>query len=404
MIPIVRKQPRLWRIFLSAVLLTLAQFAVAFFGYGEHVKEGYQALFQWDSVHYREIAQNGYFSNAPRDEDIDAMSEQQFNRSTNVAFFPGYPLVGRLLWKITGWPMPVVMTVTAQALAVVFWTYLLLLLASFSVPIRIRALAVAAVFAHPAAFFLITAYSESLFLALLLGYVFWNNREGIRSSVLAALHGGAMTLTRIHGVFALPYPLLHDRRARIVRTAIVMGLGTLGLIGFFAYCEWAFGHWDMYLQRQWRGWGIEAKYLFPFQGYLHFLPTTNDNGYLDPNNVSATVATATFWTLIFTPILEWRLRVRSGRRVRIALFVTAALLWYFYGAALATNEMRSFLRYALAPHVLMIVAYAHLFARLPPPRQPWRIALPAMSIAVILALLALQIRFAGAFMDGDWIA
>ena len=42
------------------------------------------------------------------------------------------------------------------------------------------------ILAHPAAFFLVAGYSESLFLMALLGFVYWSSAEGRSAKILAA--------------------------------------------------------------------------------------------------------------------------------------------------------------------------------------------------------------------------
>src|SRR5207249_8092520 len=63
---------------------------------------------------------------------------------------------------------------------------------------------------HPAAFFLIAAYSESLFLMALLGFIYWSSAQGRASKVWAALHGVVMSATRIVGIVCAAFPLVRS--------------------------------------------------------------------------------------------------------------------------------------------------------------------------------------------------
>ena len=115
--------------------------------------------------------------------------------------------------------------------------------------------------AHPAAFYLVSAYSESLFLMTLLGFIYWSDQEGRFAKVLAGLHGIVMTATRIVGVPCAAYPLI---RAVFVKGRPVMGnsrrwiskygpaavstlIAVLGAIFFFIYCQVRWGRWDIYM-------------------------------------------------------------------------------------------------------------------------------------------------------------
>lgn len=398
------------RILAIALALTAAQIALglaAYEGRGR-LSGAYQGFYQWDSTHYNSIAANGYVSRVPRDDSAYTMNHDDFNRATNVAFFPAYPLAARFVHWITGTTFETALIVTSQIFAVGFWAYLLLLLGALGISARLRAAAIIGIFVHPASFFLVAGYSESLFLMMLLGYIFWSLRSGARSKAFAALHGAGMTFTRIHGVFASLFPLLIVREKRHVGQALIVTLcSLLGIAAFFLFCEIAFGHWNLYQMRQYRGWGIETHLFFPFQGYLKFLPVTNRYGYLHPNNVSATLTAWTLYAFIAAAIAEFIRRRRGdarSRSIRIALWLTAFSLWYFYGAALAQVDMRSMVRYLIAPHLLMIIASVALLTSLPRPKAGWRIAGYAFGTAIVVASALLQWQFVSTFVGEGWVA
>src|SRR4029453_3273517 len=66
------------------------------------------------------------------------------------------------------------------------------------------------ILANPAAFFLVAAYSESLFLMALLGFIYWSAAEGRTAKVLAAVHRGGMSATRIIGIVCAAFPLVRS--------------------------------------------------------------------------------------------------------------------------------------------------------------------------------------------------
>ena len=65
------------------------------------------------------------------------------------------------------------MLATSQAACWIFWTYLLVLLARWQVSAPVACGGVIALAVHPAAFFLVAGYSESLFLTAMIGFVFY---------------------------------------------------------------------------------------------------------------------------------------------------------------------------------------------------------------------------------------
>src|SRR5262245_42538203 len=144
--------------------VTLAQVLLACALAGTfHPGEAYQRLSQWDSKWYAWIAEHGYREPRP------GVPEGQLP----VGFFPGYPLAGRLVAGLTGLPSETAVILAAQLSCVGFWVYVLLWLRRMEIKPAVSALAVAVIAVHPCAFFLITGYSESLFLLGLLGFLYW---------------------------------------------------------------------------------------------------------------------------------------------------------------------------------------------------------------------------------------
>src|SRR5690606_9731606 len=133
----------------------------------DRVRGLYDSFCRWDGNLYVQITERGYHGEPPG-------NPVNFQKS-NVAFFPGYPLAARWLPGALGGTISyrTAMVLTAQSAAWGFWTYWLLFLARWGTPSRLAALVTTILALHPAAFFLVVAYSESLFLAAALGFLFW---------------------------------------------------------------------------------------------------------------------------------------------------------------------------------------------------------------------------------------
>src|SRR5579884_3623676 len=200
---------------------------------------GYDALHHWDSKWYQRIVAEGY--HGPE-------TPTTIDQST-VAFFPGYPLAALVVRSLTGLPTKPALLLTAQLACWGFWTYLLLLCRDGRLSPRVTAWVVAAAALQPASFFLVAAYSESLFLMAALGYFYWSSRSGSTAAALAVGHGFVMSATRLVGVPLILFPVVRavltppregENAGSVVRrTAVallVAGGASLGVLSFFLFC------------------------------------------------------------------------------------------------------------------------------------------------------------------------
>src|SRR5262249_44646609 len=146
------------------------------------------------------------------------------------------------------------------------WTYLLLFFQAWRVPRTLSCAGVLLVLGHPAAFFLVAGYTESLFLLSLLGFLWWSGKSGKASALLGAVHGFVLTATRLVGVPLLVFPLLHGgltapspwtgRLRRCTRAILIGILGGAGVAAFLLWCQLELGQWDASLQVSRDGWNI----------------------------------------------------------------------------------------------------------------------------------------------------
>ena len=156
---------------------------------------------------------------------------------SNTGFFPAYPALAWILHRALDLEAEDALLITAQAAALGFWIYFFLFGERWNLPFSWQLLGALAILAHPAAFFLITAYSESLFLMALIGFLYWSGAETRRGRVLAAIHGIVMSATRIVGLPCALAPLIKkfgssagqtEKRSRLAGR-IMVGLSCLAL-------------------------------------------------------------------------------------------------------------------------------------------------------------------------------
>lgn len=377
---------------------------------------------QWDGRLYAHIAEHGYRATVPPDgADLDHM---------NVVFFPGYPLWGRAVAEGLGVSTAVGLVLASWGAAWVGWTYLLLLLLRTTGDARAASWGIVLVALHPACFYLAVAYSESLFLAALLGFFYWWNRGGAWGWMLAAMHGVVLSATRIAGLPVVFYPVFDAlvfgsvlgaaageqpkdaiagsrRWSAAALRLLPCGVAALGGLAFFGYCQFRFGEWDLYMAGQRAGWGVQADWLALLRPKNYFfvasLLTPKAPWTDDLSRLAALAMVAAFCGAACVEFRLWRAGHRRDLPGRVALYACALGIFFIHAAGVSELNMRSMLRYSLVPHVLLVLAGGQLAARYGRNGKagPW---LRAGMLVLAAAALALQIALAWRFTHGLWVA
>jgi hypothetical protein len=164
---------------------------------------------QFDAIRFSDIAAHGYQAG-----------------SLNTAYMPMYPLVMRVASVFTGGHY-LAAGMLVSTIACVFGTGLLWRWVAdrFSEPIAWRCIAIYLLF--PDAFYLMGAYSESLFLAFSAGCLLASSRD---RPVCAGLLGSLAVLTRLQGL-VLVVPLAFDVRARYRdRRSVLIGVSSIAAL------------------------------------------------------------------------------------------------------------------------------------------------------------------------------
>jgi hypothetical protein len=208
-------------------LYVLVLFFVGFFPGEPNEKPNFiEAFSQWDGAWYLSIATDGY--QWPGSLDIQS----------NVAFFPLYPLLGRIAgWLVadTQWGLFIVSNV-----AFAFYLYFLYRLTceDLDQPSASRAVLYVAIF--PLSFIFSCLYSESTSFAFSIA-AFYYARTG--KWHLAIPLATLTTLTRLAGLtifFPLAYEYLRQRGLR--PQALLLGVIPSGIAGFAVYMSVLTGH------------------------------------------------------------------------------------------------------------------------------------------------------------------
>src|SRR6476660_7490791 len=409
----VMTRPRsLLRPLAAGLLLTAVQLVLAV---GMLAPEGplsdrYESLIQHDSYWFINIVDRGYQTIVPP---ID----HKVMEVSNVAFFPAYPAIAALLRNAFNISTGTALLVTAQLAAWGFWTYFFLFCRRWEVAASLQICGTLLILANPAAFFLIAAYSESLFLMALLGFIYWSTAEGRMAKVLAAMHGMVMSATRIVGIVCAAFPLvrsaiqtgwrglfkprkwLRENRAAIGLTFVA----ACGGIAFFVLCQLRWGHWNLYMLTQAAGWGIVPDYFAVFkpESYRWLVPALDN-----PTEVSQLSMTLGAVLLAAVAVCELvpAIRRRAGLPVRAGIYFCAATIYYLSVSGVACVDMESMLRYEFGAYALIVLALLN-FLRQFRTTPIWVRAFGTAAVALVSgAGLCVQGWYVWNFTRGHWVA
>ena len=404
--------PRFLTPLLAGCAVTVLQIvmAVALLAPEEPISERYAALVQHDSYWFMNIIDRGYQTIVPP---ID----HKVMEVSNVAFFPAYPAIAALLRKAFNISTGTALLITAQVAAWGFWTYFFLFCNRWKVAPSLQICGALLILANPAAFFLVAAYSESLFLMALLGFIYWTTAEGRTAKVMAAVHGVVMSATRIVGIVCAAFPLVRSafqtgwrsllkprKWVRENRAAVaVTVVAACGGIAFFVLCQLRWGHWDLYMLTQAAGWGIVPDYLAVVrpESYRWLVPALNDP--TEMSQLSMTLGAVLFVAIAVCELVP-AIRCRAGLPVRAGIYFCAATIYYLSVSGVACVDMESMLRYEFSAYALIVLAFLNFLRQFRTP-PIWVRALGTAAVALVTAAgLCIQGWYVWNFTRGHWVA
>jgi hypothetical protein len=406
---VMTRSPWLLKPLLAGLIITLLQLAMAIglLAPEGSLSERYAALVQHDSYWFMNIVDRGY-------ETIVPPIDHKVMEVSNVAFFPAYPAMAAAIRYGLNISTGTALLMTAQLAAWGFWSYFFLFCRRWNISPALQICGALLVATHPAAFFLIAGYSESLFLMALLGFIYWSITEGRSAKFWAAVHGITMSATRIVGIACAAFPLVRSAFQtgwrglleprpwfRREKPAIAMTLvASFGAVGFFTYSQLRWGHWDIYMLTQAAGWGIVPDYLAVFKpsNYRWFVPALNDP--TEASQMSMTLGAVLF---IGIAICELSIRRRVDLPIRAGIYFCAFVIYYLSVSGVACVDMESMLRYEFCVHALIVLALVNFLSRF-----RTLVLVRAFGIAVVAlfsaAGLCVQGWYVWNFTRGNWVA
>ncbi|PIK93111.1 hypothetical protein SYN65AY6LI_02210 [Synechococcus sp. 65AY6Li] len=354
------------QVLLPAVALTLLQiFLISFWSQEDDYASIFKGLTQWDSHWYLGIVRRGY-----QFVGFDKIAYEQ----SNVAFFPGYPLAVAAISRLLGVDPELGLYLTAQLFCWLMWIYFFLFCRRWQIPPLGQVLASLIILVYPSSFYLVVGYSESLFLASLLGFFYWSmDLNAPWPAFLAGIHGLVMSATRIVGLPVALVPLLRLSHPWFW-TASAVVLALLGGLGFFLYCQLRFGRWDLYLEMQ-RYFGpssfdylaiIRPRTYAPLfsSGYWQSLLSFSEalGAGIWAISLSQLFVLLTLGSLVITGLLDgWSVLAGKSRRwqERLGFHLAAWAMFSIAVAGMSAVAQRSMIRYCLPVHILQVLAWLH---------------------------------------------
>lgn len=383
---------------LVAIGIVLCQMTVALsLNKAGNLPTAYRQLCQFDSDWYGDIAERGYGPCIP--------PPPAGYAKDNGGFFPGYPLSARALHLLLGLDSQLALLIIAQGAAVIFWAAFLFLLSRWRIMHFYQGLAVLAVLSHPCSFYLVSGYSESLFCAALVLFIYFSLLTANGASLGMTASGFIMTATRFVGLPITVLPVISwifRRRPHFCRAMMIAAISSLGAFSFFLYCKLHFGEFGHYMKTQAEAWGVVPSYS------AVFLPTNyhwNKSG----DQMSMSLTAIAFWLTAVIEGAVWA-RARDVKRgylwiIRLPWYLGALMLWYLSCSGVASVSFRSLIRYSLLWSILLIIAWTHLFSfsiRLP--SRVKSVIFAVLSVCLTIALSRQMLELLNRYLHGGWVS
>jgi hypothetical protein len=262
-----------------------------------------------DTYAYQVIADQGY----------DDYRIDEPHPPANWVFFPLFPLILRLVSEITSSDYMTAGLGISNLFLLVAMIYLYFIGVQRGLKDTEAKLAVGMLLVAPAAIFLSIPYTESLFLMLSMGAVYYSLRgKWLPAFVLA----GLCTVTRNVGVVILLYTacsMLLERGFRKPEPRdglrfLYLIIGGIPLATYLGYMKWLTGDFLAPIHEQ-LNWGRHTS--IPFSSYIHYLtkPYFQTSSGWENGLISFLIATFVIIIMLIYPIVKWKSFKTDGRQL-----------------------------------------------------------------------------------------
>lgn len=355
---------------------------------------GLDILCKWDCGWYKAIIRNGYISSIP--------PVAQLEDIANVAFFPLYPSIARMVGFFLGIKSDVALPLTSVFFALGFFLILPTLVRDVLGRTDWKRIALMA--AYPSTFYMWVGYGESVYcFFLVLALLSFEMKSGW-GSICALFSGVFIGLSRltgfvlagaVAGIRLVQWEFLDRRKENFPFRVIFWMVGTLiGAGSFFLFCHLKFGVWNIYFQTLDIGWHKE----FSISGFLNLFANVLQNHLSslwharDPVKMSWMINVDLILVYAYILFLEFRKLWRApdpARSSRLALLIGGFihLLITTIGDSGAWHQWMNGMRYSMPAFFLLVILWDSAWI------PGWLESRPSLKRVLYFSLLAFWIPF-----------
>jgi len=265
---------------------------------------------RWDSNFYQSILEKGY---------------KEFAEGVyDTAFFPLYPFLGKIVNVLVG-NAPVSLLIISN-LSLFLAMYYMFNIVKEDYGEAIAKKSVWFLLAYPFAFFFTGIYTESLFLALLTGSVYYMRKNNI---FMLSLFSFLLPLSRAVGVVVIPVVFYYLYKKHLLKNFFVLILPMLALIGYYLYSAHV---GQTFSESSFLGW--KRYYTFPWTTIIkHFERITS-------GDFSVIFIYNLVLSFVFLGTIVWS--IKEGMKLE---YIIIMLVLVFM--PLCSNQLKSFVRYSV---------------------------------------------------------
>jgi hypothetical protein len=357
----------------------------------------YVRLSNWDSFHYYSGAKYGY--HAPSDHGWT--NDEVNGYKIEFSFLPAFPFVARVLSEGTTLPLEITLPLASQLFAFLFYTFFFLILTETCLLPEETALVVMGLFSvTPGGFYVVTAYSESIFLCSIAGMIYfaerWTKSEKFRDWMLAGMFAFVATWSRMLGVVLGLFPFLvafrngFSIKKRMV-AFLLAGFAGVGTASYLLFCQVQSGHWDAYFRLASIGWDMHPMYLRSLNPLLYIPRPFFEEGEYTLHRTILLLCLVSFFGTFFKD---------ADRRSRLSYYATGLALFYLTVAGKADKGLQGMTRYALPLFFLAIIPMTVVFRE-----RMIEVLRPRKAVFVwAFVLFGFECFYCFRFMHGRWVS
>ena len=263
---------------------------------------------------------------------------------------------------VTTLPLEIALPFTSQIFAFLFYVLFILILRRVCLLPEDISLVIVGLFSvTPGAFYLVAAYSESIFLCSIAGLIYftekWTQSQRFRDWIAAGVFAFIASWSRMLGVVlgAFPFFLVFrdgfslKKKTVAVLLACVAGLGTLF---YLVFCQIYSGHWDAYFRLARVGWDMHPMYLQSLNPLLYIPRPFFEEGESSLHRGILLFCLVALFGTLFRD---------TDRRNRLSYYATGLALFYLTVSGKADMGLQGMTRYALPVFFLAIIPISIVF-------------------------------------------